>query len=115
MPLPSDTQTWVETHRPCLEGIERLSEHASMEAAWDASTNGSMVLYIIRIEELYTDEVRALVAEHRTPIRAAMREARAQVHEGDARLQDLHVSYAVALAAFAAALKDMVPNPFQQT
>ena len=51
MPLPSDTQTWVETHRPCLEGIERLSEHASMQSAWDDSTNGGMILYIIRTEE----------------------------------------------------------------
>lgn len=115
MPIPNDVKEWVVEHRPCLEGIERLSEHASMEAAWDASTNGSMVLYIIRTEELYTDEVRAIVAEHRDAVRAAGRAAKGKATEGDARLQDLDADYAAALAALATDLKAVVPNPFQQT
>ena len=115
MPIPNDVKEWVVEHRPCLEGIERLGEHASMAAAWDASTNGSMVLYIIRIEELYTDEVRTIVHDHREAVRGAMRAAAKGAHQGDERLQDLDADYGAALAEFAAALKAVVPNPFQQT
>ncbi len=115
MSLPTDIAQWVAQHGPCLEGIERLVEHASMTAAWDASTNGSMILFMIRVEERYTDEVRAIVAQHRDAVRASALAAKEKATEGDARLQDLDADYAAALAALATDLKELVPNPFQQT
>ena len=83
-----------------------------MAAAWDASTNGGMLAYIIRREGLVTDEVRDVVAQHRKALRSAGAAARQAGHQGDARLQDLDADYAAALAALAADLKALVPNPF---
>ncbi len=83
-----------------------------MAAAWDASTNGSMLVYIIRAEGLQTDEVLAIVAQHRKALRSAGRAAKQAGHQGDARLQDLDADYAAALAALATDLKALVPNPF---
>lgn len=112
MPLPTDTQAWIDKYAPCMEGVERLAEHAGMAAAWDASTNGGMLLYIVRAEGLYTPEVRAVTLEHRSELRAAYAAAKAKLYEGDVRLQDLDADYGVALAALAEGIKAVVPNPF---
>ena len=112
MALPTDIAQWVAQNGACLEGVERLAEYASMAAAWDGSTNGSMVLYMIRTEGLYTDEVRAVVATHRTALLSVKAAATEKLYEGGARLQDLDEPYGEALSALAAELKALVPNPF---
>lgn len=115
MPLPSDIQEFVDAHRPCPEGVERLTEHASMEAAWDASTHGSFLAYILKKLEVATDATRAVTVQHREDLKAAKRAAMKTYPEGEARLQDLDAAYGAALAAYATDLKAVAPNPFQQT
>jgi hypothetical protein len=112
MPLPSDIQAFVDAHHPCPEGVERLTEHASMEAAWDASTHGSFLAYILKKLGVATDATRAVAAEHREALSAAFRAAVKTYPTGEARLQDLDAAYGAALAAFATDLKAAAPNPF---
>jgi hypothetical protein len=112
MPFPSDIQTFLNAHHPCPEGVERLAEHASMAAAWDASTHGSFLAYIIRKEGLETDAVKAVTSQHRDALKAAYDAARALGATGTVRLQDLHAGYAAALSSYAADLKAVAPNPF---
>jgi hypothetical protein len=112
MPFPPDIQAFLDAHRPCCEGIERLAEHASMQAAWDASTHGPFLAYIVKKEGLETPAVKAVNATHRVAVKAAFKLAMTAEPQGTARLQDIDANYAAKLAAHAAALKAIVPNPF---
>ena len=112
MPFPPDIQAFFDAHKPCCEGVERLAEHASMQAAWDASTHGPFLAYIVKREGLETPAVKAVNAVHRETVKAAYKLALSAHPQGAARLQDLDANYAAKLAAHAAALKAAIPNPF---
>lgn len=101
MAIPADIETWIRTHRPCLEGVERLVQHASMAAAWDASTHGPFLAWLLKREDKFTDEAKAVAAKHSPQVRAARKVDR----------QQTDVAPRV-FATYAEALKSVVPNPF---
>lgn len=101
MAIPADIETWIKTHRPCLEGVERLVQHASMAAAWDASTHGPFLVWLLKREDKFTDEAHTVFAKHAPRARAARKAAR---HQSDVTPQ--------VFAVYAEALKSVVPNPF---
>ena len=115
--MPSSSiEDFIAAHKPCIEGVERLEEHASMADAWDASKHGPFLLYIIKhegVDPALVDAVRAVKAHHGPVVRKARRAALDKDPQGEARLQDLDEDYAAALGAYADALKEIVANPFQ--
>ena len=113
MTLPADIDDWIKKNGPvCDEGRERLVEHESMWHAWQASTNGSMLAFIVRAEGLVTDDVLTLMVEHAPLVTAARIVAEDKDYRGADRLQDLDAAFAKAVGEYAKALKKAVQNPF---
>jgi hypothetical protein len=112
MSVPKDIEQFIANQHPCPEGVERLLEHASMKAAWEASTHGPFLAYIVKVMGLGTPAVKAVNDHHLPLVKAAAREARALPNPNGQRQQDLHQPYWQALAKHATALKEVVPNPF---
>lgn len=109
MAIPTDIAAWLEKHRPCIEGADRLADHASMAAAWEASTHGPYLAWILKREGKLTDAAKSVKAEHTPRVREAQAAAKTPV---TGRLQDADPAYAKALSDYATALKSVVDNPF---
>lgn len=108
MSIPADIAAWIERHGPCLEGAARLTEHESMAAAWEASSHGAYLTWILKREGKLSDAAREVARQHMPEVRKAQDAAPSVV----GRLQDHNAAYAKVLADFAVALKNVVGNPF---
>ena len=109
--MAPEIAAWITAHRPCFEGSDRLSEHASMAAAWDASTHGPYLFFMLRAEDKVTPEALAVKAKHQQ-VCVATKKAALKRNPNAERLQIEDPHYADAVIAYAVELKSVVDNPF---